>query len=419
MKKQAVIIPFRRRDAAPPRGLPAPKRRAVFVINSLGPGGAERVMNNVLQMTPQEDWECHLVLLDKEKEHRTPPDFVHVHRLDCRMGLVPSIRQLRRKLKELGPDLIVSFLVRANVAAVVAARGLGAPVIISERSQLSTHLAERHSGLKHWAAAVLPRLIYRHADHVIAVSKGVRSDLIRNFNVPAKRVEAIPNPFDLDRIVSDGRQPPEFPLPPRFMVGVGRLTAAKGPQDLIEAYALAKPDVPLCLLGDGPDRPQLEARIAELGMSRRIRLLGYARNPFAIVSRAELFVSGSHCEGFPNAMAEAMALGLPVIATDCPSGPAEILEDVETTGAISVHEAKYGLLVPVRQPHILAEAMLRMADPERRRHYACLARERMADFGREAIAARYWKTFTEVLERRTGLKAPAPQSPQPADRERA
>ena len=419
MKKQAVVIPFRKADAASPRVLPAPRRRVVFILNSLGPGGAERVMNNVLQMTPQEEWDCHLILLDREKEHRTPPDFVHIHRLDCRMGLFPSIRQLRRKLKEIGPDLIVSFLVRANVAAVIAARGLGAPVVISERSQLSTHLAERHSGMKHWAAATLPRLVYRHADHVIAVSEGVRSDLIRNFKVPAKRVEAIPNPFDLDRIAADGREPPEFSLPPRFMVGVGRLTAAKGPQDLIEAYALAKPDIPLCLLGDGPDRQQLEARIAELGLSERIRLLGYAKNPFAIVSRAELFVSGSHCEGFPNAMAEAMALGLPVIATDCPSGPAEILEEVETTGTTSVYEAKFGLLVPVKQPRVLAQAIERMADPEQRRHSAYVAKRRMEDFRIETIAARYWKAFADVLERRSGVTTSAPESPQPADRERA
>ncbi|HEY7798640.1 MAG TPA: glycosyltransferase [Hyphomonadaceae bacterium] len=418
MKKQAVIIPFRKRDTDTPRGLPGPKRRIVFIINSLGPGGAERVMNNLLHMTPADDWEPHLILLDREREHRTPPDFVQVHRLDCRMSLLPSIRQLRGKLKEIGPDLIVSFLVRANVAAVIAGRGI-APVIISERSQLSTHLAERHTGLKHWAAVAMPRLVYRHADHIIAVSEGVRSDLIRNFDVPAMRVEAIPNPFDLDRITSDGREQPEFPLPPRFMVGVGRLTAAKGAQDLVEAYALAKPDVPLCLLGDGPDRQQLEARIAELGLTGHIRLLGYAKNPFAIISRAELFVSGSHCEGFPNAMAEAMALGLPVIATDCPSGPAEILEEVETTGTTSIYEAKNGLLVPVKQPRILAEAMLRMADPERRQHYAFVARRRMEDFRIDTIAARYWRTFASLLERRPGVTASAPQSPRRADRERA
>jgi glycosyltransferase involved in cell wall biosynthesis len=305
------------------------------------------------------------------------------------------------------------------VAAIIAAHGLGVPVIISERSQLSTHLAERHSGLKRWAATALPRLVYRRADHVIAVSEGVRSDLIRGFHVPAKRIDAIPNPFDLDRIADDGRQQPEFPLPPRFMVGVGRLTAAKGPQDLVEAYALAKPDIPLCLLGDGPDRAALEARIDELGLSDRIHLLGYAKNPFAIVSRAELFVSGSHCEGFPNAMAEAMALGLPVVATDCPSGPAEILEGVETTGTTAVHEAAYGLLVPVKQPHILAQAIERMSSPELRQHYAHVARQRMEDFRIDAIAARYWRTFADVLERDSGAKAPAPQSRRHADRERA
>lgn len=415
--KKAVVIPFRTRHAGPIAA--APKRKIAFIINSLGPGGAERVMNNVLHMTPLKDWTPHLILLDQEKEHRTPPDFVRVHRLDCRMSLVASIRQLRRTLREIEPDLVVSFLVRANIAAVIATRGLGIPVIISERSQLSTHLAERHSGLKHWAAAALPRMLYRLADHIIAVSEGVRSDLILNFGIEAKQVEAIPNPFDLDRIEADGREPPEMPLPARFMIGVGRLTAAKGPQDLVEAYALAQPDIPLCLLGDGPDRPKLESRIAELGLSNRIRLLGYAGNPFAIVSRAELFVSGSHCEGFPNAMAEAMALGLPVVATDCPSGPAEILEDIETTGTSSLYEAKYGMLVPVERPDLLALGIDRMRDAERRRHYAYVAKRRMQHFRIETIAKRYWNAFDVVLSRRSGFKAGASMSRQPAGRERA
>jgi glycosyltransferase involved in cell wall biosynthesis len=118
-------------------------------------------------------------------------------------------------------------------------------------------------------------------------------------------------------------------------------------------------------------------------------------------------------------MAEAMALGLPVVATDCPSGPAEILEDVETTGTKAVFDAKYGLLVPVKQPHILGQAMMRMADPELRQHYARVARQRMEDFRIEVIAARYWRRFAEMLERRSGVTAPAPDSPRPADRERA
>jgi len=414
MMGQANILPFP--QARRPRPSPS-QRRIAFVINSLSTGGAERVMNNILHMAP-EGWACHLILLDSETERRTPPDFVTMHRLDCRFSLLASIRRLRAELMSIKPDLVVSFLVRANVASIIAARAVNAPVVISERSQLSTHLAERHRGLRRWAAAAAPRLTYPHADHVIAVSDGVRSDLVERFGVRPDRVASIPNPYDLRRIAIDAQAEPERELPPRFIVSVGRLVGAKGFEDLIDAYAIAKPDLPLCILGEGPDHERLEARIAALGLHHRIHLLGYAKNPFAIVGRADLFISASHCEGFPNALAEAMALGRPAISTDCPSGPAEVLAGVETTGTTDVFQAEYGVLVPVRRPDALARAMDLMSDPDRRLHYSLMARQRLDAFRIEAIADRYWKTFADVLAQ-SGVTAPERERRRQAGRERA
>jgi len=372
-------------------------KRIVFVINSLSSGGAERVLENLLQMTPRGSWAPHLVLLDQGKDFRTPPDFVTVHRLNCRFGLVESIRQLRAKLIELHPDLVVSFLVRANVASVIAARAVGAPCIISERSQLSTHMAEEYPGLKRLPAIAVPRLAYPRADHVIAVSQGVRSDLIAKFGVKPERVTSIPNPYDLGKIAQDAAAEPEFALPKRFIVSAGRLVKRKGFDDLLEAYARAQPPLPLCILGEGVEQARLNARVGALGLSRRVCFLGYAKNPFAIVARAEMFVSPSHCEGFPNAIAEAMALGVPIVSTDCPSGPAELLDEVETVDFQGVHAGKYGLLVPVGRADLLAQGILRMSEPEARAHYSAQARRRMDDYRIEAIAARYWKTFETVL----------------------
>jgi glycosyltransferase involved in cell wall biosynthesis len=410
MTQQVLPFPANRR---PHRE--APSRRIAFVINSLGPGGAERVMDTVIRTAP-EGWDRHLVLLDRETEWRTPPETVQVHRLDCKFRMLASIKALRAELPAIKPDLIVSFLVRANVASVVAAKVADAPVIVSERSHLTTHLAERHSGPRRWAAMAAPRFAYPRADHVIAVSEGVRSDLMRNFGVRPDRVSSIPNPYDLERIVREGEAASEIPLPPRFIVSVGRLVGAKGFDDLVDAYALADPDIPLCILGDGPERERLQARIRERGLERRILLLGYLKNPFAVVSRADLFVSASHCEGFPNAMAEAMALGRPVVATDCPSGPAELLDDVESVGASGVHEAAYGLLVPVRRPAVLAAAIGMMADQRVHAHYSGRARERLESFRIKTVADRYWNTFANVLDRRSNV-TPQRSSPRRSDRE--
>lgn len=372
-------------------------RRIAFVINSLGPGGAERVLDHVMRMAPPGEWECHLVLLDRETEWRTPPDAVTVHRLDCKRGMLASIRQLKTALAAIQPDLVVSFLVRANVATVIAARSLKIPCIISERSQLSTHLENEHKGFKRTAAAAAPRLTYPLADRVIAVSDGVRTDLVRKFGVRRERVQTIYNPYDLDRIQRDALETPEFDLPERFLVSAGRLVKRKGFDDLLDAYARMATDLPLCILGEGAERDRLAARIQAMDLEGRVRLLGYARNPFAIVGRADMFVSPSHCEGFPNAIAEAMVLGVPVVSTDCPSGPAELLDEVEAVDFEGVHPGKYGLLTPVGRPDLLARGVEQMSDPATHRLYSDKARQRMNDFRIETIATRFWDVFSEVI----------------------
>ena len=378
--------------------VPTVSRRIVFVINSLGPGGAERVMTTVLEHAPRHVWDVHLVLLDREAEHRTPPDFVTVHRLDCGGRLMPSIKALRHKLKELAPDLVISFLVRANIAAIIAAEAIKAPVIISERAQLSTHLTGRHGRLRALAAKLVPRLVYPRADHIIAVSGGVRQDLVDKFGVSAARVSSIPNPYDVPSICAAASQPPEFPLPDRFIVSAGRLTESKGFADLIDAYAQAQTALPLIILGQGELRDALQARISAARLDNHVILAGYARNPFAIVGRADMFVSASRCEGFPNAMAEAMALGVAVVATDCPSGPAELLDEVDATGATGVHAARHGLLTPVGDAGALAEAMTQMLAPATLAHYRRQSRIRIADFDVARAMERYWSCFEAALD---------------------
>ncbi len=377
-------------------GSPARKRIA-FVINSLGPGGAERVLGQIMDMAAPAKWDCHLVLLDREDERRTPPDFVTVHRLDCKREMIASADQLRRKLAEIRPQLVVSFLVRANVASVFAARSLGIPCIISERSQLSTHLQNEHHGLKRLAATAAPRLVYPRADRVIAVSNGVRSDLVRRFGVQPGRVQTIYNPYDIEKIRRSALETPEFDLPARFMVSVGRLVNRKGFDDLLDAYAGTMRQLPLCILGEGVEHERLAARIDTMGLRDHIKLLGYARNPFAILGRAEMLVSPSHCEGFPNAIAEAMVLGVPAVSTDCPSGPAELLDEVESVDFDGVYAGKYGLLVPVSQPHLIAQAIKQMSVRDVRKHYSGMARQRMSDFRIEAITAQFWTMFDELV----------------------
>jgi|SRR5689334_11030270 len=371
---------------------------ALFVINSLADGGAERVLLNILSRTPP-DWDSQLILLDTQSDRRQAPTGVALHRLDARDQLLASFRGLHRKIRQLTPDLVVSFLVRANVASALGCRLLGVPCIISERAHLSTHLRSRYAGLQYTFAKPLVRSTYRHAQRVIAVSEGVRRDLIDEFGLATERVRTIPNPYDLRFIASQAQNAPEVMLPPEFIVSVGRLTRSKGIEDLIAAYAHVSPQEHLCIVGDGEDRQRLSELALALGVAERVHFLGYLKNPFAVVSRAKLYVSASRCEGFPNALAEAMALGVPGIAADCPSGPAELLNDTLHGQAIGVVEGKYGVLAPVSSPVHLAEAIRLMQDPNRRAHYALAGRSRLKAFDIDTVSQVYWSQFSETLDR--------------------
>jgi glycosyltransferase involved in cell wall biosynthesis len=374
------------------------RKRIVFVINSIGFGGAERALVNLLDAAGarRDQYDVHLVLLDDDPEMRETPAWPTKHVLDSRGSLLRTLRLLTPLLVRLRPALVVSFLVRANVATALAARWIGFPAIVCERMHLSSHLAGRYRGAVLWATRLAPRMAYRSARAVLGVSTGVTEDLVRNFGVSPDRAQTIFNPYDLEAIRRDAVQPPEIALPDRFIVAVGRLEPSKNFGQLIEAFIEARLPMSLVILGEGSERSALEAAVAKAGAQERILLPGYVRNPFAIVARAEFFAASSRNEGFPNAMVEAMVLGKPVVATDCPSGPAEILAGVVSLDSAVPVDAAYGVLVPEGSVAALAEGLTRMADPARARLYAGRAAERASAFDRGVVAERYWALFDAV-----------------------
>ncbi|MEO7240637.1 MAG: glycosyltransferase [Sphingomicrobium sp.] len=371
------------------------KKKIVFVINSLGYGGAERVLGNLLNAAGErrERVDLHLVLLDRVPRVRAMPDFVVEHVLDGRGSLGRSMIQLHRLLLHLEPDLVVSFLVRANVASALAGRKLRCPIIVGERMHLSSHLAGRYRGLKLRLTRLLPRLAYRSASVVLGVSTGVTQDLVDKFAVPAARARTIFNPYDFTAIREAGAHPPEVELPRQFIVGVGRLERAKNFDLLIRAFAKARLPHSLVILGEGTERASLQRTVDELGIAHRVILPGYVMNPFAIVARADFYVSSSRNEGFPNAMVEAMALGIPVVATDCRSGPAEVLAGIAKLDCAGMTEVDHGILVAEDSEAAFTQALERMAEPGTRAHYSAQARERAAEFSIDRIAAEYWDLF--------------------------
>jgi glycosyltransferase involved in cell wall biosynthesis len=197
------------------------------------------------------------------------------------------------------------------------------------------------------------RLLYRQADEIVAVSEGVKKDLMRITGLPPERITVIANPAVSNRIYSLAAASTPHPwfndttIP--VVLGAGRLTRQKDFPTLVRAFAKVKAvrACRLIILGDGNDREKLLSLARELKIDRDIDLPGFISNPYAYLRRASLFVLSSIWEGSPNVLTEALALGTPAVATDCPSGPREILKD----GAI-------GRLVPVGDPDALAAAML-------------------------------------------------------------
>ena len=268
--------------------------------------------------------------------------------VDKLAGNLRRIAGLRRAIRAAAPDVIISFLSETNVLVLLAAVGLSVPVIVSEHMD------------SHWyppgrAWRILRRLSYRLAARLVSVSAGVDAGF--SWLPPARRV-VIHNPVPPENGDTAESAPLVFPWP-HTVLAMGRLEAQKGFDLLIDAFgrlAVDFPDWGLAILGEGSLRSVLSHQIAALGLGDRIQLPGITDCPAATLRRGDLFVLSSRYEGFGLALVEAMAVGLPVIATDCPSGPSEI-----------VHPGEDGLLVPPENVGALARAMAQlMADATER-----------------------------------------------------
>ncbi|MBA4753114.1 MAG: glycosyltransferase [Sphingopyxis sp.] len=369
------------------------RKRILFAINSLAGGGAERVLATLL--TGSVPWrgrhDIHLALLDDEPRAYELPEWVTVHQLDARHKLLPSLTQLRALVGRLSPDTTLSFLTRANIANAWAMAGRGRPWLISERVNTSAHLGDA------FAAKAMVRMVYPRAAHVIAVSEGVVDDLAANFGVARARMSAIANPVDHRRIAELAAEPPAFTPAGPYIVAAGRLMPNKNFPLLLRAYAEAAPAERLVILGEGPERGALDVLAASLGIADRVDMPGFVANPFAVVSRAQLYAMPSNAEGFPNGLVEAMACGVPVVATNCASGPSEILAGRSRdaiSGSIAVDG---GALVPTDDVPAFATALVEVLAEPRRSACGAKARERSLAYGVEQAAANYWAQIEAAL----------------------
>lgn len=358
--------------------------KIALFLPSLSGGGAERVMVTLANGLAHRDYNVDLVLASAQGPYLT--DVVpSVRIVDLRAGrVIKALWPLARYLRRERPVAMLSALNHANVVAVLAKAlaGLDTRLVISEHITISVSIRQARGWSARCVSALVPR-IYRMANAIVAVSHDAARDLERFAGLPTGLVQTIYNPFDLERIQ---RLAVEAVLPPWLqpgqtrpvLVAVGRLTEQKDFPTLLRAFALVRQqsDARLMILGEGEQRGALEWLVAELGLEECVAMPGFVENPYAYMRRASLLVLSSQCEGLPTVLIEAMACGTPVVATDCPSGPREILED-----------GRWGRLVPVGDVDALAQAILAVLQTPR--GHLPDVRERARDFAQERAIDAY------------------------------
>lgn len=371
----------------------ARRKRALFMINSLTGGGAERVMCTLLRHSEAEraEFDISLAVLDNEPVGNAAPDWVDLHQFDSRFSMARSIMAVRQLFAELKPDVSLSFLTRANIANVINAR---TPCVISERAHTSHHFG---GGVRGVLSRSMVRAIYPRASRVIAVSDGVERDLRDNFGVPGAKLISIPNPVDAETIGVRAKEPLPIAIDGPFIMSAGRLVPVKNFAMLIRAFALVGGDRKLVIAGEGEERTALEQLARDLGVADRVILPGYVANPYPLMAAADIFILSSDSEGYPNALIEGMAVGRPVISTNCNSGPSEILAGKRRDAVSGITYADYGVLVPVDNADAMAEAIRALDDPQRRGDYGAKAAARARSFDVKAIKNRYWDVLRDAM----------------------
>jgi glycosyltransferase involved in cell wall biosynthesis len=353
----------------------------VIFLPSLRGGGAERVMVDLAREFARLGHTVEFALMEAEGDFlpEAQRDFAVVDLATPRTRFVS--RPLARYLRERKPDAVIANMWPLTSAAVIAKAMSRWPcrLLLVEHNTLTRQYAT-WGGLHRLLLSVTMAATYRFADRIAAVSEGSATDTARLSRVPSDRVTVLHNPIP--------QRPMPIPeelahaetiwaCPPgQRILTVGSLKDQKNHTLLLRAFAdMARPDARLMLLGKGANEAVLRTIASELGIAGQVIFAGFHTDPSPFYATADLFVLSSDYEGLPTVLIEALSFGLPVVSTDCPSGPAEILQG-----------GRFGRLVPVGDAPALARAMEASLDSSVDREALI---HRAADFAPEIAARKY------------------------------
>ncbi len=305
--------------------------RITAFLPSLSGGGAERSMVGVVTGLADRGHRVDLLTASADEAPNNRPRPGLRHRSFATRHTRAAIPGLVRHVRAERPDVLLTAMDQANLAGLVARRLTGVPLVVSYHTDVLA-AARRSRRLFSYVRPHLARWTIRSADHVVAVSEGVRTGLAQLVPEAHGKITTIYNPtvrrqlFELAARTPD-RVPDGVELD-RTILAVGRLVPAKGFDVLVDAFAKvarAHPDAQLLVLGEGPLHAELLGRAAAAGVGDRVHFAGYVDNPYQHMAWCRVLASSSFWEGLPTVLVEAGALGCRIVATDCPSGPREIL----------------------------------------------------------------------------------------------
>lgn len=327
---------------------------AVF-MPSLAGGGAEGVMTDLMNGFSDRGVRVELLMPEVAGINlaRLSPR-VQITNLQA-SSVLRAVPKLHRRLRTGRHEALLSMMSHANIAACAAAASIPRAklrVILSERMSLEARERFYTSVAERIVRTVMP-LAFRRADAIVVPSRDMAPNLIRHTRLPEQVFHAIPNPLPLDEVAT--RCAAAWPLGDdlvkqgkRIVLAAGRLSAVKDFPILLGAFAQLDPrkNAHLVIVGEGEERASLEQTVAALGLAGRVSLPGHLSDPLPAMARADVFVLSSRFEGMPNVLLQALAAKAPVVSTDCPTGPRQILEN-----------GKYGALVPVGDVAKMAAAI--------------------------------------------------------------
>jgi len=305
------------------------KKRLIFMLPTLTGGGAERVAS-LLSIYMPYNIDLKFILFEDKISYKYKGEIFVLNLPGHRSLLIKFwnmfLRYIRvkRYLRMFKPDAVLSFMEGPNLLN----------ILTNKKPYISVRNYKSLSEKKNLINKSIIKFLYNRAYKIIVNSEGIKRDLIKRWKINSKKIKVIYNPVDITNIQRLKKEKIDVNFKEIFkypvIINVGSLTEQKGQKYLLRAFAEVKKDmkdVKLLILGEGPLRKELELLAEKLGIKKDVIMPGFVKNPFKYISRSKLFVLSSLWEGFPMVLLEAIACGVPVISSNCKSGPAEILDN--------------------------------------------------------------------------------------------